>query len=277
MNTHDAVLQETLKPGVSIAGPRVRRGSRKFYVGLSAACLAIAVVGFMPTYWLQLAPGTFDGAPLVHLHAWLFSAWPLYFLMQALLAARGHIARHRAWGLLGVSLATAMVIVGIAVANSVLVTRLEDGSGDPARAFHIVSMSMMVLFAGFVAAALASVSRPEAHKRLMTLATISILPPATARLFFAVSVGIAPGLRPSGGPPRTVDSVLMSALVADLFILAAIAYDVRTRGRPHPVYVIGGTIVLAVQIVRGPLSTTEWWYAVADFLVSVVVKSPSLQ
>jgi hypothetical protein len=58
----------------------------------------------------------------------------------------------------------------------------------------------------------------------------------------------------------------MSALVADLFILAAIVYDVRTRGRPHPVYVIGGAIVVAVQILRAPLSTTQWWYALADSL-----------
>ena len=256
-------------PAVSIGGRRARRGARRFYVGVSAACLAIAVVGFMPTYWLQLAPGTFDGPPLVHLHAVLFSAWPLYFLAQALLAARGRIARHRAWGLLGVSLATAMVIVGMAVANGVLVARLGAGYGDRARAFHIVSMSMMVLFALFVAAALVCVSRPEVHKRLMILATITILPPAVARLFFAMSVGIGPGLRPTGGPPRTVESVLMAAMVADLLILAAIFHDVRTRGRPHQAYVVGGAILLAVQILRGPLSTTQWWYAIADSLARV--------
>jgi hypothetical protein len=104
--------------------------ARRFYVGLSTACLAIAVIGFMLTYWLQLAPSTFDGPPLVHLHAVLFSAWPVYFLMQTLLAARGQVARHRAWGLLGVSLATAMVLVGIALANDVLVTRLEEGARE---------------------------------------------------------------------------------------------------------------------------------------------------
>jgi hypothetical protein len=60
--------------------------------------------------------------------------------------------------------------------------------------------------------------------------------------------------------------VLVSALLADLLILAAVAYDVRTRGRPHTVYVVGGAILLAVQFGRGPLSTTEWWYAVADSL-----------
>ena len=203
------------------------------------------------------------------LHAVLFSAWPLYFLAQTRLAARGQVARHRAWGLLGVSLATAMVIVGIAVANDVLVTRLEAGHGDRARAFHIVSMSMMALFASFVAVAIACVSRPEVHKRLMILATVTILPPAVARLFFAVSVGIGPGLRPGGGPPRTVDGVLTSALVADLLILAAIVYDGRTRRRPHPVYVIGGAILLAVQILRGPLRTTPGWYALANWLARV--------
>jgi hypothetical protein len=133
-------------------------------------------------------------------------------------------------------------------------------------------MSMMVLFALFVAAALVCASRPEMHKRLMILATITILPPAPS------SGGPAllrherrhrTRARPSGGPPRTVESVLMSALVADLLILAAIVYDVRTRGRPHPVYLIGGAIVLVVQILRGPLSTTEWWYALADSLAGV--------
>jgi hypothetical protein len=242
------------------------RGRPRFYVWLSAASLALAIAGFLPTYWLQLAPGTFSGLLIAHVHAWLFSAWPLYVLLQAMFVTRGHVARHRSWGLLGVSLATAMVIAGVAVANGVLATRLEDGYGDRARAFHIVSMSMMVLFAGFVAAALATASRPEVHKRLMVLATIAILPPAVARLSFAVSVGVAPGLRPSGGPPRTVESVLSSALVADLLILAAIVYDARTRGRPHPVYVIGGGIVVAVQLLRGPLSTTQWWYALADAL-----------
>ena len=74
----------------------------------------------------------------------------------------------------------------------------------------------------------------------MLLATVSMLPPAIARLFFAVSVGMGAGLRPGLGPPRTVESVLMPSLIADALILAGVIYDVRTRGRPHPAYLIGG-------------------------------------
>jgi hypothetical protein len=243
-----------------------RDATRWFYVWMSGVCLGVAVIGFAPTYWLQLAPGTFVGSPLLHLHGVLFSAWPAYLLLQTTLAARGRIARHRAWGLLGISLATAMVFTGFAVANDVLVTRLAAGYGNPARAFHIASTSIIALFGGFVFVAIAYASRPEIHKRLMLLATVSMLPPAIARLFFAMSVGIGPGLRPGLGPPRTVEGVLLPALIADLLIVAGVIYDMRTRGRPHPAYLIGGAIVLAVQVLRVPLSTTPWWYAIADFL-----------
>ncbi len=60
--------------------------------------------------------------------------------------------------------------------------------------------------------------------------------------------------------------MLAPALIADALILAGVIYDMRTRGRPHPVYLIGGAIMLAVQVLRVPVSTTGWWYAIADFL-----------
>jgi hypothetical protein len=248
--------------GVRAAGD----AARWFYVGMAGACALIAFGGFAPTYWLQLAPGTFIGSPLLHLHAALFSAWTLFFLLQTIFAAQGRIDRHRAWGLLGVSLATAMVFVGFAAADEVLAKRLAAGLGDKARAFHIASTSIITLFGVFVFAAIAYVRRPEAHKRLMLLATITVIAPAIARVFFAVNVGIAAGLRPGLAPPRTVESILIPAFVADALILAGVIHDIRTRGRPHPAYLIGGVVIVAVQLLRVPVSTTQWWYAIADFL-----------
>jgi hypothetical protein len=243
-----------------------RDGARWFYVWMAGTCALIAFAGFAPTYWLQLAPGTFVGSSLLHLHGLMFSAWTLYFLAQTTLVAMGHPGSHRTWGLAGISLATAMVLVGFAAADEVLIRRLAAGFGDRARAFHIVSTSMAALFGLFVCAAIVYVRRPEIHKRLMLMATITVLPPAIARVFFAVNVGIGAGLRPGLGGPRTVESVLMTGLLADLLIVAAMTYDWRTRGRVHPAYLIGGGIIVAVQFVRAPLSKTQWWYGVADFL-----------
>jgi hypothetical protein len=251
-------------PATAVRPPHAHRSW--FFFWMAAVCAFVAFAGFAPTYWLQLPAGTFVGSPLLHLHGLLFSAWPLYLILQTTFTARGHVGRHRAWGLLGISLATAMVLVGFAVANDVLAARLAAGYGDRARAFHIASISMVTLFGLFVSGAIVYVSRPEIHKRLMLLATASMLPPAIARLFFAVSVGIGPGLRPGLGPPRTLEGVLLPALIADALILAGAIYDMRTRGRPHPVYVIGGAIMIVVQVARLPVSTTPWWYAVAECL-----------
>jgi hypothetical protein len=249
------------------AGLRPSQGGRSwFYVWMAAACTLLAFGGFAPTFWLQLAPGTFVGSPLLHLHALLFSLWPLFLLGQTSLVAAGRPHHHRAWGLAGISLATAMVFVGFAVGSAVLTTRVDAGYGDKARAFHIVSTSMILMFGAFVAAAIACATRPEAHKRLMLLATVAMLPPAIARIFFAINVGIGAGMRPGLGPPRTVESVTLPALITDLLILVAIIHDWRTRGRPHVAYVVGGGVMLAVQFLRVPLSATDGWYSVADFL-----------
>lgn len=251
---------------VVMSASPARDFTRWFYVWMAGVFVLIAFGGFAPTFWLQLPSGTFVGSPLLYLHGILFSAWTLFFLMQTTLVARGRVVRHRAWGLLGISLATAMVLVGFSVADEALGRRLAVGQGDPARAFHIATISMITCFAVLVGAAIAFVARPEVHKRLMLLATISVLPPAIARLFFAVNVGIAAGLRPGLGPPRTVDSVLMAALIADALIAVCMIYDWRTRGRIHRVYLFGGGIIVAVHLLRGPASTTQWWYSIADFL-----------
>jgi hypothetical protein len=237
-----------------------------FYVWMAGAAVLVAFAGFAPTFWLQLPAGTFVGSPMLHLHGLLFSGWTVYFLAQTVIAARGQIARHRAWGLLGISLATMMVCVGIAAADEALIRRLAAGYGDRARAFHIAAISLIALFGALVAAAIATVTRPEVHKRLMLLSTAAVIPPAIARVFFAINAGVAPGLRPGLGPPRTIESILAPTLVADLFIVAGIVHDWRTRGRPHPAYLIGGGAIVAVQVLRVPLSTTPWWYGVADLL-----------
>ena len=53
---------------------------RRFYAWIAAASAAIALGAVAPTYWLQLPAGTFRGSVLMHIHALLFSAWPLLFL-----------------------------------------------------------------------------------------------------------------------------------------------------------------------------------------------------
>lgn len=90
----------------------------------------------------------------------------------------------------------------------------------------------------------------EAHKRLMLLAYVSILPAAVARLPGVLSLG------PMGFFGLTL-----------VFVLLAVIYDVISRRRVHKVYVWGGLLLAAAAPGRLMLSETEVWRAVAGWLV----------
>jgi len=58
--------------------------------------------------------------------------------------------------------------------------------------------------------------------------------------------------------------------IAVLLLVGAVAvYEWRTRGRPHPVWLIGGAIMAAVYVGRVPLSATPGWQALAEALTHI--------
>ena len=245
------------------------RKVRLFYVWMAAACAVVAFGGFAPTYWLRLPPARSWAHRLCTYMARCSQAGTLLLLSQTLLVANGRLRNHRAWGLAGISLATAMVFMGLAAAIQTLTAGLRAGYGDHSRAFLILPVSGMVLFAGFFIAAIANIQRPETHKRLMLLATITLLQAAMARIFFVLITGGGPGLRPGLGPPPPLAIGLVPSLITELLIVAGLVYDWRTRGRPHPVWVIGAAVTTAVILLRGPLGGTHVWLAFADGLARI--------
>ena len=253
----------------STAMDPARAGASYFHVWMATICVLVAFGGFAPTYWLQLPAGTFVGSPLLHLHAVLFSAWPLYLLSQTLLAANGRLESHRAWGLFGISLATALVIIGTATAIDSMNHGLAAGYGDRSRAFLILPLSALAMFGGFFVAAIANTRNSDAHKRLMLLATFSLLGAAMARVFFLLITGGGPGMRPGLGPPPPLAIGLIPSLILELLIVAGMVHDWRTRGRPHRTWLIGAAVMTAVILLRGPISGTQAWLAFAEGLAHI--------
>ena len=250
----------------TVTAPIARPNEDRMFVILAALCAAFAFLAFAGTYWLQLPAGTFVGSPLVHLHALLFSVWTLFFVWQAMLIANRRPMNHRAWGMAGIALASAMVFTGVAVTITGMQSRVDLGFGDAGYAFSIVPMSAMLLFAGFVTAAMVNRRRQDWHKRLMVVASVTLLNAAMARVFFLVVTGGGPGMRPGSRPPLPPEGALVPGLLSDSIILLGMLFDWRARGRPHPAYLWGLGIVVAVQIVRGPIGHTQAWLAFADFL-----------
>ena len=236
-----------------------------FYVWMAVANALFAFAAFVPTYWLQLPAGTFVGTPLVHIHSAVFSAWTLFLVLQSYLAANGRLKDHRAWGMAGIGLATAVVIMGTAVAIGSLKFRMTVGSADTARASFIVAMTNMVLFGGFFIAAMVNAKRSETHRRLILLATISLLPAAISRVTYFLAKGAGPGLRPTLGPsPPVISQLVPHLLVVGAFILAGMIYDWKTRGRPHSAWLIGAAVITTALLLRAPIGDTPIWQGFAQ-------------
>lgn len=234
-------------------GPRVA-SERRFYVWLSGAIVLAAFGGFTPSFWGRMASGTSVGAPILYIHGLLFSAWVLFLFFQSALVASGRTLRHKDWGLAGVALAGMMAFsVPIAVLNSIHLAELQ-GFGDGARRFAVVPLVGLLLWVSLLTLAFANVRKPEIHKRLVIVATVAMLQAAIARVFILLA-----GQHAGTGAPPPVFVTIPAGLIADLFIVAGMIYDWRTRGRPHRAYIIGGAAVLAVQFLVVPLSATAFW------------------
>lgn len=251
----------------TIAQARPRSDSGWFYVWMAWACAFIAFASFAPTYWAPVVRGSFDGPTILHWHGLLFSAWTLLFIGQTTLAANGRISNHRALGVVGCVLALAMLVAGFGASINSIQTGIRLGFEAKSRAFSIVSLSIVSFFVVLVAVAVAYVKRPEIHKRLMLVATISILPPAFGRLILLVIAPPGAG-RPFEAEPPPVPLSLAPNFLADLLLVVAIVHDWRTRGRPHPAYLIAGACLLVIQIGRVPLAGSAGWRAVTDWLLA---------
>ena len=250
------------------ATPATATGDR-FYVRMATACLVVAVVGFAPTYWVPLLRGTLEIHPLAHLHATVFYGWLLLLIKQSSLASAGRLARHRSLGMLGVALATAMLFVGVGMAIDSIRQLDAAGFGEQGRRFSVVPLTAAPFFVGMFAVAVAQAKNRELHNRLMLVATISLLQAAVGRWFLLLLASP----RPDGfiGPlmPPPVAVTILPGLVTDLLIGVAMMHDRLTRGRIHPAYLIGGAAVVCLQVIRVPLSATNAWARVVNWVMAV--------
>jgi hypothetical protein len=228
--------------------------SGRFYVWMALACMLVAFAGFAPTYWLPLAGGTLNKSPIVHFHAAAFFSWTAFFVLQASLASSGKMIHHRTLGVFGATLAATMLILGLQAQRFSLQRGLAAGFGTRAELLSFVSVTDLLVFGTLIVVALANVRRADIHKRLMILATVSLLGAPVVRLIRVLIYSGPPG-------PPLASVVLAATLAADVLILIALLHDWRTQGRPHPAYVMGGGAMLFIHLARMPAGESQAWHA----------------
>lgn len=228
------------------------RRDRLFFGGMAIALTMTVIAGFSRTYYFNdLAATPFPLSPLLHWHGAVFSAWMLLLVTQTTLISRGHVAWHRRLGFVGVALAASMIVLGMAVA----ITRTASGAiadhGVPPLVFLAVPIVGMLVFGGFVGAAVVARRRAAAHKRLMFLATLELVTAAVSRL----------PLVEDWGPVGFFG-------VIDLFVVALVVYDRATLQRLHPATVWGGLAFVLSQPLRLIVGASAPWLSFAAWLTN---------
>lgn len=223
---------------------------RQFYTGMALAAAVVVFVGFAPTFYLRANDQSTSLPTYLQVHGVLFTTWIALFIAQTSLVAARRTDVHRKLGWATAALAAVMVIVGTTAGIVSMQGHFPD-QGDAALSFLTTPLFSMVAFATLVGAAIRFRRDPQMHKRLMILATISILDAAVARLPFAF-------LRSSSWNylPTT-----------DLFLVAVILYDVVSRRSVHRAYVWGGLLLVVEQALRIPVGETEAWKTIAGMII----------
>lgn len=239
---------------VQNAAPLARPGQRWFWLAGALFAALVVFVGFSPTFYLKSLFGTPQLSTLKLVHGTVFSAWIALFVAQTWLVAANRRAVHRRLGAFGALLLAAMCVVGFQVA-------IESGrSGftpDPAKvsalSFMAVPLFDLGVFALLVLAALLLRARSDWHKRLMLVATLSLLPPALARVALQF-------------PPLPVLPIAFGGTA--LVIVAAMVLDSVTLRRLHPAMMWGGMIVILSLPGRLLISSTRAWQDLAAWLIA---------
>lgn len=203
-----------------------------FFLVAHTVLLGIVLIGFSPTFYLRAAFHHSTPLPaLLYVHGAVLTVWFSLTVLQGWLIRTRRLRLHRQLGYVAAGYAPVVIVLGT-LANLMLISQIDS----PADGENIVvwgNFFTLVMFAAFVLLAVVFRKDPEAHKRLILLASISLVGPALARLprWPIFAGGLEAG---------------RSYAIAGLLIMFAslVTYDLVARRKPHPASWVGMVLIL---------------------------------
>ncbi len=227
----------------------------RFYQAIALALGLLVLVGFARTFylrqWFAVPPITM----LLQLHGIVFTAWFVLFVIQTRLIAANKVRTHRQLGIAGIVVAALVFALGLATAiESASAPRMRP-MGMNSQQFVFVPLFAITLFAALVAAAVVYRRRADVHRRLMMLAMIAVLGPPVARLIMLFDIG--------------KHFLLVQTLVPAVFVAGCLLNDRVKHRVVHPIYAIGGALLVLSWPARVAIAHTSAWEHAGQWLASL--------
>lgn len=230
--------------------PVHRTVERTFYSGMAVLLCACVFIGFSPTYFqagLVRAPLP---SPILHFHGAAFTLWMLLFLVQSALISARRVKWHRSLGTIAFCLPPIMIVLGIIAAVDALHRGVQIGPLTPPVSLALPLVSI-VAFSIVIFASWRARRRPDAHKRLVLIATIGIVAAAFGRFPWA-RIGFPPA---AGAVTGT-----------GVMLLLLIAFELITIRRIHRSTMWAAPLVFLSIALAVPIGMTRAWHAFASHL-----------
>jgi hypothetical protein len=187
---------------------------------------------------------------LLHVHGAVFTLWMIvYFVQTALISAR-KVAWHRTFGTIAFCLPPIMIAVGVIAGIDALGRGVRIGPLSPETSLAIPLVGIAG-FAVLIAASWRTRRKPDAHKRLILIATIALTQAALGRFPWSKL-----GSTPAAG----------SALAMGVLLLLVVAYDLVALRRVHRSTMWGAPLAFVVAVLAVPIGMTPPWHSFAQFL-----------
>lgn len=247
-------IQPKLNSATRQFRPVNRTAERIFFGGMAILLCVCVVIGFAPTYFFVGMMRAPLPSPILHIHGAAFTLWMVLYLIQSALISAKRVAWHRSLGTIAFCLPPIMIVLGVIAAIDALVRRVSIGPLDPAVSLAIpligIAWFTVIIFASWRAR-----RKPDSHKRLILLATISLTEAAFGR-FPWDKIGMPPAAGAVTG--------------LGLLIALVVAYDLFSLHRIHRSTMWAAPITFLVGALSVPIGMTAWWHAFAAFLARTV-------
>jgi hypothetical protein len=227
----------------------------RFYLLVTFALVGWVVIGFFRSYYSRILTDPPPLTALMHAHAAVFTVWLALFLVQVGLVAAHRVDLHRKLGIASAGFAMFVFVFGLLAVLQTTISNHVSPSGLAPPQFSIIGFTSIGMFGAFIILGVAFRRRAELHKRFMMLALIASISPATARLLRLLDV-------------QAHRDVLIP-LCAGLFIAACMAYDWRKHRVVHPVYVVGGLVIIASWPLRLMVGRSDWYFPIGEAVARI--------
>jgi len=231
--------------------PVNRTVERFFYSGMAIVLCICVYIGFSPTYFgagMLRAPLP---SPILHIHGAVFTLWMALFLVQSALISAKRVMWHRSLGTIAFCLPPIMVVLGVIAAIDALRRGVQIGPLDPATSLGIPLIGI-VAFSFIIFASWRARRRPDAHKRLILMATIGLVGAAFGRFPWDRI-----GLPPAAGAVTGIGVLL----------LVLMAFELVTIRRIHRSTMWAAPLTFLAVALAVPIGMTPLWHKFAALLL----------